>query len=225
MVAGGPAMTDSGRQVFHITRDVLAAHHRWVERGSGPGRLVVANGRLEDSIHMGENLRGASFTSCELAGMDISVVGFERAEFVGCDFHDCMADTTSFEEATITSCTFTDVRLVTAFFNDVRVTGCVFRTGAGSRRMTMARTGWRGAKVVDCRFENVHLDMSGFGASTFERCAFPGAIFRNTDFCPDAMFRDCDFTGADVAGVTFAGGHFERCKGLPDWLNRLLKQK
>ena len=209
------------RPGFDITREVLEAHRRWLKLGAGPGRLVVAGRRIAQRLPMGEDLSGSSFTDCELADGDISVVAFDRAEFVGCDLHGCEADTTSFQEATITSCTFTDVRLVTAFFDNARVTGCVFRTGAGApRRMTIARTGWQGARVTDCHFENVHFDLTNFGAGVFERCAFTDACFRQADFIKGTVFRDCDFTRVDFTQVDFAGGHFERCRGLPSWVAR-----
>jgi uncharacterized protein YjbI with pentapeptide repeats len=214
------------------------AHRDWLRRGrDGDGRLVLADIDLEPARLFGVDLTGARWERVGAARGEYNFLDLSDSDLTDVDFSQSVLRDARFRGARLTRCTLDGSGLQLARLDGAQLTGCSLQ------RVKTDRSSWRGARVVATRLSLAEFGSSELAGARFTGCdlreawfkparpAVPaplaspaspassaspgppgrsaGAVFEGCDL------RDADFTGADLAGVTFARCLFRGARGRP----------
>ncbi len=202
-----------------IDAAALEAHTRWAKDRTGEGQLRLRGQSLAGDVHRAPRLRGATFTECDLSGVDFAQGNLEETSFVRCSaagitLTRVLMTGASIEGGSFAGASLDAARMGGSSIRDVDFSGAAFPNAF-----------WHGARVARTRFDGARFANAMLDSAIFEGCSFRGASFaseRSTSgrSTKDATFQDCDFTGARfddrfLSGARFLGCRIARARGKP----------
>jgi uncharacterized protein YjbI with pentapeptide repeats len=202
-----------------LERARAEAHRDWLRRGrDGAGRLVLADADLEPARLFGTDLAASRWDRVLAARGEYRFLELSDADLTDVDFSQSVLSDARFRGARLTRCTLDGSLLQLAQLDAAQFTDCSLR------RVKADGSSWRDARVSATR-----LSLAEFGSSRLDGAHFTDCDLREAWFKPGAApagsfagavlercdLRDTDFTGANLAGVTFTGCLFRGARGLP----------